>query len=999
MADFFGAIAANDIRNEREALVFPSPVPKNGKVFTLSPFDGAPLAVPKKMSTKEELDAQIEALREKYMPFMQQLAPKTQSTRKRQDIREFDIREAQEADFRDFSGVLAGKGEWEKITVPYYNAPVGYAAVFYRTAFTASRPADGRALFLHFDGVDYIADVYINGAFVGTHEGFFDAFEYDITPYINDGENTLLVTVKNDFIYGGNPSPTGTARFEGDKMYAATGPGYDDFAFGWHHCPAGCGIYQKVYLEERERAFISDIFVRPLPETDEFEVFCEVFNCDHAPLQNVTLSFSVNGENFEENVLSDFVFTPITYENEDRGEIIFADKLEENAKTKNVMPLNFHRGENLVRLRFRAPNMRRWTLDEPYLYSVEIKLYENDILRDIKAQSFGMRSFIQDNMSTPAGMFYLNGKPIRLRGANTMGYEQQDVMNGDLDALLYDMLMAKACGMNFLRITQRPVQPEIYELCDKIGLMIQTDLPLFTVMRRTRFAFGIEQAEKMERLIRSHPCCIMISYINEPMANANNRPHRHLVRDELDMFFSSLDSAVKILNPDRVIKHIDGDYDPPDSTLPDNHCYTTWYNGHGIDIGKLHRGYWLGVRANTYYACGEYGAEGLDTADLMRRRYPAEWLPKEDESIWSPADIKDAQSGNMHYFFYDTQKTLEDWVSESRKYQALATKIQTEAFRRDAGMASFAIHLFIDAWPAGWMKTIVDCERLPKPAFYAYRDALTPLMLSIRSDRKAVFAGEEFSTELFVCNDTDIVSDAHKIIAELISESGKAVAKAAFEADFGANSSFMQGELRFIAPEISERESFTLRATLLDKNGTVVHYSEEEIAVFPKEALTGGDALYIAYEEYAKGREIYDEQVKNGRTLIINALPAGTHSIADKEIKAKPCGMRALHFVSRNTGHDTVKGFTPYDFRYWYSEKDDMITPLLRFTFTGEGLTPILLSGNSLSGSAWGKKLYPAYACAEFAYGKGKIIINEVELDEHISNPVAAIFKNRLLRS
>jgi hypothetical protein len=42
-------------------------------------------------------------------------------------------------------------------------------------------------------------------------------------------------------------------------------------------------------------------------------------------------------------------------------------------------------------------------------------------------------------------------------------------------------------------------------------------------------------------------------------------------------------------------------------------------------------------------------------------------------------------------------------------------------------MVSFAIHLFIDAWPAGWMKTIMDFRRQPKPAYFAYRDALAPL--------------------------------------------------------------------------------------------------------------------------------------------------------------------------------------------------------------------------------------------------------------------------------
>ena len=128
-------------------------------------------------------------------------------------------------------------------------------------------------------------------------------------------------------------------------------------------------------------------------------------------------------------------------------------------------------------------------------------------VKDTAVSVFGMRSFAEDMESVPRGMFYLNGKSIRLRGANTMGYEQQDVLRGDFDMLLYDMLMAKACNMNFLRLTQRPVQKEIYELCDCIGLMLQTDLPLFTVMRRTKFAEGVRQAEEMEQFWAA--CCML----------------------------------------------------------------------------------------------------------------------------------------------------------------------------------------------------------------------------------------------------------------------------------------------------------------------------------------------------------------------------------------------------------------------------------------------------------------------------------------------------------
>ncbi|MBR6743624.1 MAG: hypothetical protein IKM00_00195, partial [Clostridia bacterium] len=295
MADFFGAIAAGEIGSKRLPLIFPEPTPKNGVSLPLRYSENQlPTAVYKKPDSRTELDAQIESLREYYTPFMQKLAPKPPSARTTFILKEFQMREQTEDDLADFSRVLCGAGEWQNINVPYYAGPTGNAVSYYRTGFFLKKPAPHQSVWLHFDGMDYIAEVFLNGSFLGMHEGFFSAFEFDCTPYLRDGENTLVVTVRNDYVYGGNQGPTSEpVRLEGDKMYAATGYGYDDSETGWHHCPPGFGICEGVTVEIRERAYISDVFVRPLPEASEFEVWCEVYNCDYAPLKNVKLCYSV----------------------------------------------------------------------------------------------------------------------------------------------------------------------------------------------------------------------------------------------------------------------------------------------------------------------------------------------------------------------------------------------------------------------------------------------------------------------------------------------------------------------------------------------------------------------------------------------------------------------------------------------------------------------------------------------------------------------------------
>ena len=149
MADRFASIAAGEIGSSRAPLVHPKPVPKNGKKFPLSKAEGSPDKVYKKTNTKQELDKIIDKLKEKYAPFLEKRSPSPENDRKKTELSVFDFRMATDADRRDFASVLLGDGRWEKITVPHYDGPVGYAVSYYRTEFTSHLP-EGRALFLHF---------------------------------------------------------------------------------------------------------------------------------------------------------------------------------------------------------------------------------------------------------------------------------------------------------------------------------------------------------------------------------------------------------------------------------------------------------------------------------------------------------------------------------------------------------------------------------------------------------------------------------------------------------------------------------------------------------------------------------------------------------------------------------------------------------------------------------------------------------------------------------
>jgi hypothetical protein len=522
----------------------------------------------------------------------------------------------------------------------------------------------------------------------------------------------------------------------------------------------------------------------------------------------------------------------------------------------------------------------------------------------------------------------------------------------------------------------------------------------------------------MEQLVRSHPCSIMVSYINEPFRNGRGKPHRNLVRKELESFFETADRVVHLANPDRVIKPVDGDYDPPAYGLPDNHCYTGWYCGHEVDLGKLHKGYWQRVKPGWLYACGEFGSEALDRLEVMKQHYPKHWLPanEEAERTWSPDSIPKAQLGRFHYFWYDTQESLKDWIEVSQLHQEWITRLMTEAFRRDNRMTSFAIHYNIDSFPAGWMKALMDVTRYPKKAFFAYRDALEPLMVSLRGDRWAFYPGEDMIFDAWICNDTDTSGKGLSLHWQL-EQDGKVLSAWKQKADVKPLEAAFQGYMKLKAPDAPAPTWFTLRLGLVDSGGKVLSDSEVKVKVFPEKGsmtLFSGRAVIIGnsngkaarlardlglkakkipgiisddviliddFAAFEKKKDSILAAVQQGAQAWFLELPAGKYDIAGSQVEVEKLTL--------------VADFEPNDFRFWYDAGAGYVTPILETCFTAKDFTPILGSGNGPWKTAW----HPAIAIGEKVCGKGLVRIAQAKLAGRLKgNPPAEILARRLLK-
>ena len=306
-----------------------------------------------------------------------------------------------------------------------------------------------------------------------------------------------------------------------------------------------------------------------------------------------------------------------------------------------------------------------------------------------------------------------------------------------------------------------------------------------------------------------------------------------------------------------------------------------------------------------------------------------------------------SQSFNFHSLWYDSATTARGWIDASQTFQDWVTGIMTRAFRRSAGMNSFAIHLFIDAWPAGWMKTIMDVACTPKKAWFTYRDALAPLAVSLRTDRSQVSGGEVIPVELWLCNDlpdeTGILTVEYDVTLD-----GRLIASGRSPSAASACAPACQGLLQVKVPVVNQRSVLTIAATLIDAAGQAIHGHEIGLDVFPALPVRNAAVWCPGAEEatlrfvkrlglepvdYAEdadailivgARGLSDHmaailsRVQAGASAVLLELPPANYHLGSASITVREAGMGPRHFVSRATGHPLVEGFEPNDFRFWF---------------------------------------------------------------------------------
>jgi len=343
-------------------------------------------------------------------------------------------------------------------------------ALWYKRQFVLAPPGHGARTLLHFEAVNYIAVVTVNGKIVGEHQGGYDPFTFDITDALaGSGTQDVLVRVTN---------PTG----EGKYSYQPRGklsltPGeifYTDAS----------GLWQTVWLETVPAAYIADLLI--VPDIDQ---------------QRALVTVSAGG-------------TKPSSKQDDQVTI----ELLDNAGTK--ISTGAGTVDTPITLTIHDPQL--WSPADPYLYGLRIT-YNSDAVTSY----LGMRKVEVSKDASGTERIFINHKPLFLFGPLDQGFWPDGIYLAPTDAALRsDLEYEKMIGCNLVRKHVKVEPQRWYYWADKLGLLVWQDFPSpqdFYQKRgspdHTRPPDQAAQIEKeMKAMVdthRNHPCIMMWVAFNE----------------------------------------------------------------------------------------------------------------------------------------------------------------------------------------------------------------------------------------------------------------------------------------------------------------------------------------------------------------------------------------------------------------------------------------------------------------------------------------------------
>ena len=339
---------------------------------------------------------------------------------------------------------------------------------WYRKHFTVSEKDKGKRIYVDFDGAMANAKVWLNGKFVGEWPYGYTSFRLDLTPYIIAGkENVIAVRLDTK-----------------------------NWDSRWY---PGAGLYRNVWLVKTSQLHIA---------------YNGVF-CTTPEIKKGRSILSVKAE--VESHLNDPVsvnIKAVVYKLDAKFEPAGTPVAESSVLTATIPGMSNH--DFRFDIPVREPVL--WDINNPELYRVVVTVMQGSSLSDRYETNFGFRSL---NFTARNG-FLLNGKRVEIMGV--CNHHDLGALGAAFNtrAAARQLEILREMGCNAIRTSHNPPAPELVDLCDKMGFLIQVEFSdTWRIGKKDKDynalfnGWHVEDMKAMVRRDRNHPSVIMWSIGNE----------------------------------------------------------------------------------------------------------------------------------------------------------------------------------------------------------------------------------------------------------------------------------------------------------------------------------------------------------------------------------------------------------------------------------------------------------------------------------------------------
>lgn len=342
------------------------------------------------------------------------------------------------------------------------------ATGFYRRTINIPATWKDKRVFVHFDGVYSAAVVWVNGKYVGYSQSSNTDAEFDITGFVETGDNQLSVRVYRwcDGSY-----------LEGQDM--------------WHLS----GIHRDVYLVAMPKVFVADHYITSSLSSDatsgSMTVKMKVDNRDNVSATK-TLQVSLLDRDGKQIGSGTQTYTGTSTDE----------------KTITLSGLS---------------SLHPWSAEDPYLYTVVVSQKDENGAEEMAfSTKYGFR-----NITKSGNLIYINNKRVYFKGVNTQDTHPEYGRAIDMETMMKDLTMMKKANVNTVRTSHYPRQPKMYAMMDALGFYVMDEADVechYNQNLSSNSSWITAMDDRTKRMVlrdRNHPSVIFWSLGNECGGGSN----------------------------------------------------------------------------------------------------------------------------------------------------------------------------------------------------------------------------------------------------------------------------------------------------------------------------------------------------------------------------------------------------------------------------------------------------------------------------------------------